>query len=159
MFADAPAPIPPSQSGIERDDWETPPALFRLYHEQHRFTIDVAASHLNRMTPRYFDRETDGLRQSWAGERVWLHPPHASAGEWCAKAAREAQRGTLVVGLIPARTWQPWFVEHVLSVARVRYLVGHLDWRLGKLPVKGQRKIEAPRGGFAIVEWHPQSRR
>lgn len=149
--------VPAEASRIEREDWEAPPILFRQYHERHRFTIDVAANAVNRLVPRYFDKESDGLRQSWLGERVWLHPPHGEAEHWCKKAMQEASRGVLVVGLIPARTDKAWWRDSVLSVARVRFLVGVLPWRLLGIPIEaavGRRKVEAPRGGFAIVEWH-----
>lgn len=151
-----PAAIVPAQrSRIERDDWQVPVILFHVQHERHRFTIDVAASHANRCVPRYFDREADGLSKSWRGERVWLHPPHGDAARWARKAVQEAARGTLVIGLMPARTDQAWWRDDVMSVARVSFCVGHMQWRLGGVPViAGQRKVEEPRGGFAIVEWH-----
>lgn len=150
------AVVPAQASSRERDDWETPTALFRAEHEFYRFTIDVAANASNRLVPRYFDRERDGLRQNWRGERVWLHPPHGDAGEWAAKADWEAYRGTLVVALMPARTETLWWRDFVLMTqgrARVRFLCGPIGWRLGGLPLEGQRKVAAPRGGFALVEW------
>lgn len=145
----------------DRDDWEVPPSLFRQQHERYRFTIDVAANHVNRVVPRYFDVERDGLRQSWLGERVWLHPPHGEAEHWARKAVEEARRGTLVVGLMPARTDRPWWRDLVLLHARVRFLVGPLEWRLHGMPIEaavGRRRLEGPRGAFAIVEWHRDAR-
>jgi phage N-6-adenine-methyltransferase len=145
-------------SKLERDDWETPPRLFAPEHEFYRFTIDVCATAANRMVPRYFDRELDGLRQSWAGERVWLHPPHGDVERWVRKAGYEARRGTLVVGLLPVRTGDAWWHEAVLPCARVRFLCGPLGWRLGGLPIEGQRKVDGPKGYFALVAWHVRRR-
>jgi phage N-6-adenine-methyltransferase len=148
------AKIPAQRSEIERDDWQVPSGIFHALHEQHRFTIDVAANHQNRVVPRYFDREVNGLTQSWAGERAWMHPPHGDAAQWVEKAAQEARRAIRIVGLIPARTHERWWHTHVLARARVQFLCGHMPWRLGGIIVSaGQRKIDAPRGGFAIVEW------
>lgn len=47
----------------ERDDWETPQALFDRYNEEYRFTLDVCASDENAKCKRYFTREQDGLKQ------------------------------------------------------------------------------------------------
>jgi phage N-6-adenine-methyltransferase len=150
---DPSAKVPAQPSRIEREDWEVPARIFEVEHAFYRFTIDVAASAANRVVPRYFDRERDGLRQSWAGERVWMHPPHSDVERWVRKAGYEARRGTLVVGLIPCRTGAPWWHEAVLPIARVRFLCGPILWRLGGLPLAGQRKVDGPRGDFAIVEW------
>lgn len=150
---------PAEPSKIERSDWETPPALFAREHAWHRFTIDVAANRLNALLPRYFDEEANGLRQSWLGERVWMHPPHGAVAEWTAKAYREATRGVRVVALLPVRTDEEWWQDHVLfsRFARVKFLTGKLDWRLHRMPIEaavGRRKIEPPRGAWAIVEWN-----
>lgn len=151
------AKIPAQPSSIERDDWETPIVLFEIYHDRHRFTIDVAANAKNARVKRFFSREDDGLKRSWAGERVWMHPPHGDVAQWCEKAHKEAARGTLVVGLIPVRTDADWWMEHVYgrteSLARIRFLVS-VGWRLNGLPLDGQRRVEGPRGAFCIAEWH-----
>src|SRR5688572_26829821 len=93
------------------DDRRTPDGLFREQHHVHRFTIDVAASDLNKQLPRYFTRADDGLAQSWKGERVWCNPPFSDVGPWVEKAW-DAMRGgcELVVMLMPAnRTEQAWW--------------------------------------------------
>jgi hypothetical protein len=55
----------------------------------------------------------DGLRQSWAGERVWCNPPYSSLEPWVAKANRSVN-AALVVMLVPAnRTEQGWWQRHV----------------------------------------------
>lgn len=141
----------------ERADWETPPRIFAREDAVCRFTIDAAANKLNALVPRYFDEEANGLAQSWLGERVWMHPPHGEAALWAEKAHREARRGVLVVGLLPVRTDAEWWHDHVRSVATVRYLTGRLDWRLHRMPIEaavGRKKIEGPRGAFALVEWN-----
>lgn len=48
---------------------------------------------------------------------------------WVEKARREAERGALVVGLLPARTDTAWFHEHVYRAAtEIRFLKGRLKF-------------------------------
>lgn len=50
-------------------------------------------------------------------------------GPWVEKARREAERGALVVGLLPARTDTAWFHEHVYRAAtEIRFLKGRLKF-------------------------------
>lgn len=50
-------------------------------------------------------------------------------GPWVEKARREAERGALVVGLLPARTDTVWFHEYVYRAAtEIRFLKGRLKF-------------------------------
>lgn len=96
------------------DNRATPPDWFAEMHARFRFTLDAAASDENHKLPRYFTRQTDGLSQSWAGERVFCNPPFSRLGEWVRKAWAETHRTPLIVLLLPAnRTEQPWWQDHV----------------------------------------------
>jgi phage N-6-adenine-methyltransferase len=93
----------------EVDDRATPPEVFAPLNERFGFTIDVAASSHNTKCDRYFDVETDGLAQSWAGERVWCNPPYSDIGAWVQKAWDSWPAAELIVMLLPAnRTEQRW---------------------------------------------------
>lgn len=75
----------------EIDDRATPPEVFGPLNERFAFTIDAAAAPHNTKCPRYWTEADDGLAQPWAGERVWLNPPHSfpNLPAWVAKAWRE----------------------------------------------------------------------
>lgn len=75
------------------------------------------------------DALVDGLTQSWTGERCFMNPPYSrKIGAWIAKARREAERGALVVGLLPARTDTAWFYEHVYPHAHIEFLRGRIKF-------------------------------
>lgn len=94
------------------DDRATSPETFGTLHARFGFTVDVAASATNAKLPRFFDRDTNGLMQPWAGERVWCNPPYSDIRPWVEKAWSED--GATVVMLLPAnRTEQGWWQDLV----------------------------------------------
>jgi site-specific DNA-methyltransferase (adenine-specific) len=98
---------------VDRDERLTPRYLFDLASRLWGpFTVDAAANASNALCRRFFDRETDGLRQSWDHERVWINPPFSSIEPWCAKAWDS--HADVVVMLLPAdRTERKWWHEHI----------------------------------------------
>lgn len=95
------------------DDRGTPFDLFASWHQRFRFTVDAAAAPHNAKLERHWTKEVDGLKQSWAGERVWCNPPYSSIWPWVRKAWSETDC-PLVVMLLPAnRTEQQWWQREV----------------------------------------------
>lgn len=132
----------------ERMDWPTPPAFFQQLDREFRFALDPCASSANAKCPRYFTPADDGLAQPWAPGPVFMNPPYGRAiRHWVRKAAAEARRGVLVVGLVPARTDTRWWWESVRGAgAEVRYLRGRLRF-------EGSR--HAAPFPSAVVIWRP----
>jgi len=96
------------------DNRATPPEWFAEMHARFDFTLDAAASSENHKLPRFFDRTTNGLEQSWSGERIWCNPPFSDLGSWAQKAWREASQAPLIVLLVPAnRTEQAWWHQYI----------------------------------------------
>lgn len=97
------------------DDRATDAHFFASLDRRFRFTVDVAASSENTKCKRFFDRQQDGLAQSWGGERVWCNPPYSTIRPWVEKAWEEWGGGaSLIVMLLPAnRTEQAWWQELV----------------------------------------------
>ena len=92
------------------DDRETDHKVFEELNNRFRFTIDAAASKHNAKLVRYWTLASDGLKQSWEGERVWCNPPYSNIRPWVEKAMqREAELSVL---LLPAnRTEQAWWQD------------------------------------------------
>lgn len=136
-----------------KDDWETPTFLFDDLHREFNFTIDVAASAENHKLPRYYTQDTNGLLQSWHGERVFCNPPYSrktktnpGQAAWIKKAYEESRAGALVVLLIPARTDTEAFHEYILPNAEIRFLRGRL-----RFEDKGQPKDAAPFPSMVVI--------
>lgn len=108
----------------ERDDWETPQALFDRYNEEYRFTLDVCASDENAKCKRYFTKEQDGLKQDWTGERCWCNPPYGNKIVDFVKKAAESK--ALTVMLIPARTDTRWFHDYIYNRYPISFLKGRI---------------------------------
>ena len=109
-----------------RHDWETPADLFAELDAEFGFTIDVCATPENAKCDRFFSPDEDGLRQSWAGEVCWMNPPYGrEIGKWMAKAHAEAEAGSIVVCLIPARTDTRWWHDYAMK-GEIRFLRGRI---------------------------------
>ena len=51
-----------------KDDWETPQALFESLNAKYHFVIDLAASKDNTKCERYFSTADDSLLQDWSAD-------------------------------------------------------------------------------------------
>jgi phage N-6-adenine-methyltransferase len=135
---------------LARDDWTTPPELFAELDAEFHFTLDPCSSHENALCTKHYTMETDGLKRSWHGERVFMNPPYGrEVGRWVAKAYRENQEAekwqTLVVGLVPSRTDTAWWHDYIEGKAEVRFIRGRLKFG-------GKRRNPAPFPS-AVVVW------
>ena len=115
----------------QRDDWETPPALFNLLDREFAFNLDVCASMHNNKVGRYFGEggiAEDGLAAPWQGETCWMNPPYSQTAAWLRKAVVEAAtNGALVVALVAARTdTRAWHADVWPCAAEVRFLKGRV---------------------------------
>ena len=119
----------------DKDDWETPKVLFDNLNARYHFTLDAASSDANAKCEHHFTQEDDGLSQSWNGERVFCNPPYGrQIKAWVEKASREADNGTLIVMLLPARTDTSWFHEYIYHKAHINFLRGRLKFEVDGVP-------------------------
>ena len=126
------------------DEWATPQNLFDELNNEFNFDLDPCATEDNHKTPRYFDRNTNGLSQKWGGCRVFCNPPYSQISEWVAKAYEEGhQPGTVVVLLIPARTDTRYFHDYILNRSEIRYIKGRLKF--------GNQKNSAPFPSMVVI--------
>lgn len=143
------------------DDRATTWEDFTPLDQRFRFTVDVAASADNTKVPdHYHTRDTDGLAQSWAGERVWCNPPYSVIPPWVEKAWAEHEVADLIVMLLPAnRTEQTWWQNLVEprrdqpgSPLSVEFLPGRL-----RFVAPGEQMVrmnERPPFGCCLLIWN-----
>jgi site-specific DNA-methyltransferase (adenine-specific) len=133
------------------DEWSTPQDMFDELHREFNFTVDAAAGKDNAKCKRYFDKETNGLVQSWAGETVWCNPPYGrQIGKWMKKALVESRHPrTTVVMLVPARTDTAWFHDYVYHRAEIRFLCGRLKF--------GGAQYNAPFPSMVVIYRGPET--
>ncbi len=96
--------------------WQTPPEIFDPLMAEFSFDLDAAADLHTRRISNYL---TDALSaDDWPGKRVWLNPPYGRMLEpFIRRAQTEAQKGKLVVALIPFRCRAAWWHECVIGSA------------------------------------------
>ena len=131
--------------------WETPPEVFGPLDAEFHFTLDPCCTVATAKCKQYITEEKDGLGQDWGTERVFMNPPYGrEVYAWTKKARESAERGALVVGLLPASTDLAWWHEDVVAArAEVRYLRGRVRFLTGG-PYRAS-------GFFAsvVVIWRP----
>ena len=116
----------------DREDWETPQALFDKLDADWHFTLDPCATPENAKCSRFYTKEEDGLSKSWEGEVVFCNPPYGrNIKEWVKKAAEE---NADVVMLIPARTDTSYFHDYIYNKARIEFIRGRLKFESGGVP-------------------------
>jgi len=126
------AKVPIQKPGLSKQDYETPIELLvaikkRLHIE--KFSIDLAASHKNKVADMCYTEEDDSLVQPWnviPGSWGFCNPPFASIEEWVAKAASESMQGANTVMLLPASVGANWYRKWVEPYAFVSFLNGRL---------------------------------
>lgn len=112
--------------------WETPPEVIEPLNAEFKFTLDPCATKKTAKAPLFFDEKTNGLKQDWGKHRVFLNPPYGrEIPPWTCKARESAERGALVVGLLPASTDLAWWHEDVVGHAEVRYIRGRVRFLTG----------------------------
>lgn len=118
-------------AGGRRQDWRTPPELFRLLDDEFHFTLDAAATPENALCPRYLTEADDALSQEWRGT-VFCNPPY----RWCDSFVRHANRQAwsgraIVVMLIPVRGDTGWWHDVALRADEIRWLRGRVRFTEG----------------------------
>jgi site-specific DNA-methyltransferase (adenine-specific) len=115
------------------DDWETPDNLFKQLDEEFHFECDAAADDTNTRCEYYLDPELlPPLElESWGDlyKTFYLNPPYSQVEAFVKKASCEADKGAIIVCLLPARTDTKWWHEYVLKASEIRFIKGRIKFR------------------------------
>ena len=111
----------------ETDNWYTPANLFSELNNIFHFTTDVCAEPSNSKCDHFYTPEINGLNQKWIGT-CWMNPPYGrTIGKWIEKAYKSSLSGTIVVGLIPARTDTIWWHDYVMK-GEISFIKGRVKF-------------------------------
>jgi phage N-6-adenine-methyltransferase len=139
-----------------KDERWTPPDLFEKWDSIFHFTIDVAADKNNKKCERFYDKEVNGLAQSWSGEVVWCNPPYSNLDSWVQKAHEETE--ATICMLIPANRTEQKFWQKYIEPYRDnggRLTTHFIEKRIQFIhPEKG--KMGAPMFGCVMLVWKEQ---
>lgn len=137
--------------------WATPPDLFQKLDSEFRFTLDPCATIKTAKCSRFFTEQEDGLSKDWEGDRVFMNPPYgAEIRPWIRKARESADKGALVVGLVPAETDSDWWHDHIVDRAEIRYIRGRIRFLV--YGDDGLVMWASPFRPSVVVVWRPRSR-
>lgn len=123
------------------DERGTPQAFFDELNAEFHFDIDVAANKENTKCETYFGSggiAEDALEQDWAGLTCFNNPPYSVAGAFVKKAREEADKGAMVVNLLPVRSDTKYWHKYIWDKAtrlwypgtEVRFIPGRLTFEL-----------------------------
>jgi site-specific DNA-methyltransferase (adenine-specific) len=134
------------------NEWSTPMDQFRVLDRRCHFTLDPCSTKRNAKCKKFFTWKENGLRQSWAGETVFMNPPYGrEIGHWIRKAYEESTQGATVVCLIPARTDTAYWHDYVMRFADEIWL------KRGRIKFGGSQN-SAPFPS-AVIVFRPHSHR
>lgn len=129
------------------EEWATPQSFFDELNKEFKFkfNLDPCATEENAKCAKFYTKETDGLKQSWGGYKVFCNPPYGRVlKQWVKKAHEESQKPrTTIVMLIPARTDTSYFHEYIYNKAEIRFIKGRLKF--------GDSKNSAPFPSMIVI--------
>ena len=118
-----------------RQNYQTPKELLtavKLRLGIDHFSVDLAASSVNTVAPRFYSKRTNALVQPWAlGGWNFLNPEFADITPWVKKAELEMMNGAHTVMLVPAGVGANWWRDFVHDKVRVLFLNGRLCFIAG----------------------------
>jgi phage N-6-adenine-methyltransferase len=135
----------------DSDEFTTPDHIFATLHAEFQFTIDAAATAENAKLDRWWTKEDDALKKSWAGRRVFCNPPYSRGNvkAFVLKALDECQVGglsedrepcQLAVLLIPTYTERTWYAANRQHF-ETRFIRGRLKFGGGATTARGNHMI------------------
>jgi site-specific DNA-methyltransferase (adenine-specific) len=114
-----------------KDEWQTPPELFKQLDDEFHFQLDAAATAQNRKCEAFFNKEVDALKVSWGKDSTFLNPPYSQGNIdlFMEKARIEgnqmAEEG-YVVCLVPVASDTQWWHRSVMLAKEIRFIKGRV---------------------------------
>lgn len=125
--------------------WSTPQAFFDKLNGEFHFTLDPCCSQNTAKCSKFFTKEIDGLKQSWASDIVFCNPPYGrELPKWIEKSYIESiNNDIVVVMLIPSRTDTRAWHDYCMKAKEIRFVKGRLKF--------GESKNSAPFPSAVVI--------
>jgi phage N-6-adenine-methyltransferase len=132
------AGIPRNNVSTDKNEWCTPPELFKRLDEEFDFDLDAAATNENTLCTYWFTKEMHTFDIDWSKHllhvpniSIFLNPPYGRGviEAFVRKAYIESTQGATVVCLLPF-SGARWFRDYCLHADEIRILgrvkyIGH----------------------------------
>lgn len=111
------------------NEWETPQDTFNELNKEFNFTLDPCATKETAKCDKYYTKEDNGLTKDWSNEIVFCNPPYGrEIKKWAKKAYEEAQKGAIIVCLVPSRTDTRYWHNYFMKADEIRFIKGRLKF-------------------------------
>jgi len=119
-----------SMVSSKTNEWETPQWFFNLLNTEFNFTLDPCATDNNHKCEKYFTISSNGLKQDWSNDIVFMNPPYGGhTGDWIKKSLNESKKGATVVCLIVSATDRSYWHDYIFPYAKqIRFIRGRLKF-------------------------------
>ena len=131
-----------TEKEINKDEWGTPPKLFKMLDREFNFTLDPCANLSRKLKPDnqmvHLPKSINGLEADWSGQSVFCNPPYSDRqiARWVKKAFSERERAKVIVMLIPVRADRAYFHNYIINHAEIRFIRGRPRF----IPLMGQNR-------------------
>lgn len=137
------------------DEWETQKSLYEWLCNKYNFypIRDVCATEKNsKCGMAFFDKESDGLYQSWY-DKNWMNCPHSDTESWVKKACHEfLTKGNETMAIIPANSMCTSYAECCIE-PHAEY---HPIFERPRFKKDGEYKDPA-RNSYFVVIWRKRN--
>ena len=117
----------------QRLDWQTPKDVYDKLNTEFHFDFDPCPTNPN----------FDGLSIEW-GKSNFVNPPYGrELPKWAKKGYEEAQKGKIVVFLVPSRTDTTYWHNYFMKADEIRFIKGRLKF--------GNSKNSAPFPSAVVI--------
>jgi len=113
------AKMPKQKPGKSKQDYQTPRELLDAVEVRFgKLVVDLAATNVNAVCPRYISPDQDSLTFDWSPSNLgngnlWLNPPFAHIAPWAAKCAERRFDLRFTILLVPASVGSEWHHDYV----------------------------------------------
>lgn len=114
-----------------KDEWGTPPELFKQLDNEFHFDCDAACTAENRLVDIFYDKAGDALnpKADW-NSTAYLNPPYSQGNieRFMKKAYEQSQKRTTVVCLVPVAADTRWWHDYVMHAHEIRFIKGRVKF-------------------------------